>query len=106
LNFILCNFSVDESLTVKLSSVYDLLTINFNDMASPKNYLSPEELMQQYPQVQSLGWCASKIGIFFSSGLLVGYRSGKEYKALILESSFVDLVEFANGVTLKKQIKF
>lgn len=73
-------------------------------MASSQNYLSPEELMHRFPQVESLGWCSSKIGIFFSSGLLIGYRSGKEYKALILESSFIELVEYANGITLKKRI--
>lgn len=73
-------------------------------MAIPNNHLSPEELMKKFPQVASLGWCASKIGIFYSSGLLIGYRSGKEYKALILESSFVELMEYVNGVTMKKQI--
>ncbi len=70
------------------------------------DYLSPEELMNLYPQVKLLGWSSSKIGTFFSSGLLLGYRCGKEYKALILESSFIELIEYTNGVNEKRKIKY
>ncbi len=73
---------------------------------SSSDYLSPEELMNLYPQVKLLGWSSSKIGVFFSSGLLLGYRSGKEYKALILESSFLELIEYTNGVNEKRKIKY
>ncbi|MBI1836451.1 MAG: hypothetical protein HYR91_04210 [Flavobacteriia bacterium] len=70
------------------------------------NYLTPEELMNLYPQVKLLGWSSSKIGTFFSSGLLLGYRCGKEYKALILESSFIELMEYTNLVNDKRRLKF
>lgn len=68
------------------------------------DYYTPDELMQRYPQVKMLGWNSSKIGIFFSSGLLIGYHGGKEKKALILESSFIELIEFANTISVKKQV--
>ncbi len=68
------------------------------------DYYTPEELMERFPQVERLGWNASKIGIFFSSGLLVGHSGRKERKALILESSFIELIEFANTISVKKQV--
>ena len=55
---------------------------------------SPSELVELYPQVNKLGWTATKIGIFFRSGFLVGFLSGKENKALITEESFVKLLQF------------
>lgn len=70
------------------------------------NYLTPQELIHQYPQVQLLGWSSSRVGIFYSSGLLLGHRSGKEYKALILETSFQKLMDYANLVNDKKRISF
>lgn len=69
-----------------------------------QDYYTPEELMQRFPQVKTLGWSSSKIGIFFSSGFLIGYHSGKEKKALILESSFIELIEFTNNIFIKKQV--
>lgn len=71
-----------------------------------RDFLTPEELMQRYPQVITLGWCSSKIGMFYNSGLLIGHRSGRESKALILESSFIELMEYVNQVTEKKHLKF
>ncbi len=73
-------------------------------MATQHDYYTPEELMQRFPQLKMLGWNSSKIGIFFSSGLLIGYHSGKEKKALILESSFIELIEFTNTISVKKQV--
>ncbi len=73
---------------------------------SLSNYLSPEELMNLYPQVKLLGWSSSKVGTFFSSGLLLGYRCGKEYKALILEPSFQELLDYANLVNDKRRIRY
>ncbi len=70
------------------------------------NYLTPQELINLYPQVKLLGWSSSKVGTFFSSGLLLGYRSGKEYKALILEPSFQELMDYANVINDKRRIRY
>lgn len=61
--------------------------------------LTPDQLIHKYSQLEDLGWNASKIGTFFSSGLLLGKR-GKQ-KSYILESSFIDLVGFYNKTILK-----
>lgn len=68
------------------------------------NYLTPDELIQKYPQVKDISWTSSKIGVFFSAGLLLGKICKKEKKALILESSFIELIEYYNHVVLKKQL--
>jgi hypothetical protein len=73
-------------------------------MNAPQDFYTPEELINLYPQVKMIGWTSSKIGIFFSSGLLVGYTCKKEKKALILEASFIELIDFYNAVILKKQL--
>lgn len=67
-------------------------------------YLTPEALMTHYPQVKMFGWNASKIGIFFNSGMLIGYHFGKDKKAMILVSSFIELIEFTNLTLSKKQV--
>lgn len=68
------------------------------------NYFTPEELMQKYPEVKSIGWTSSKLGIFANSGLLIALQHKREKKTLILESSFIELIEFYNSVVLKKQV--
>jgi hypothetical protein len=73
-------------------------------MNAPQDFYTPEELIQRYPQVKMIGWTDTKIGIFFHAGLLIGFQCRKERKALILESSFVELVEYLNHVTLKRQV--
>jgi hypothetical protein len=80
--------------------------LNFDAPAAVCNLLTPEELMEKYEQVLSWGWSASKIGTFFSSGLLLGHRNGKEYKALIIETSFLDLMDYVNIVAIKRQLKY
>ncbi len=71
--------------------------IDLNCKAHEKqNFLTPDELIHEYPQVvDELDWNASKVGIFYSSGLLLGYRNGKEHKALIAEKSFIELLNYA-----------
>lgn len=65
------------------------------------NRLTPEELIRKYPQVETeWDWNASKVGIFFSSGLLLGYRNGREYKALIDESSFQELIDYVTALSM------
>ncbi|WP_343636310.1 hypothetical protein [Fluviicola sp.] len=67
------------------------------------DFYTPDELVHKYPQVvDDLDWNASKIGVFFNAGLLDGYRDGKEYKALINETSFLELVNYATAISLRK----
>lgn len=59
---------------------------------------SPSELVELYPEVQKLGWTAQKIVILCRAGLLVGFLSGKENKAMIYEESFISLIKYVNKV--------
>lgn len=68
------------------------------------DYLTPEELLNRYPQIKALEWGVVKIGKFYTAGLLQGYRCNKENKSLILESSFINLIQFANNVTKEKEL--
>ena len=65
---------------------------------------SPTELLEIYPEVVKLGWSATKIGIFFRAGLLVGFLSGKENKAMITEESFIKLIKFVSEVNSDRNI--
>lgn len=73
-------------------------------MRTTINHYSPAELIELYPNVRKLGWTPTKIGIFFRAGLLVGFASGKENKAMILEESFVKLIKFIGSVNLDRTI--
>ena len=70
----------------------------------PIRLYSPTELLELYPEAAKLGWTATKVGIFFRSGLLVGFVSGKENKAMITEASFVKLLKFVTEVNLDRNI--
>lgn len=65
-------------------------------------HYSPAELVELYPQVSKIGWTPVKIGMMFRCGLFVGYTSGKEKKAMILEESFVDLMKYITYVNKKR----
>ncbi len=71
---------------------------------TPIRHYSPAELLEIYPKAKKIGWTATKIGIFFRSGLLVGFISGKENKAMILEESFVKLIKYTNQVNRDRDI--
>lgn len=73
-------------------------------MSRPILHYSPAELLELYPEATKIGWTAVKIGIFYRSGLLVGYLSGKENKAMILEESFVKLLKYVNEVNRDRDI--
>ena len=70
------------------------------------SHYTPTELIELYPDAKKVGWTPTKIGIMFRCGLLVGFISGKERTSMILEVSFVELMEFYNSVNQKKDIKF
>lgn len=61
-------------------------------------HYTPKELLELYPEAKKLGWTPVKIGIMFRCGLLVGFISGKESSAMILEESFKDLLRYINRV--------
>lgn len=73
-------------------------------MNTEHNYLTPEELIKKYPEVKDIGWTSSKIGVFFSGGLLQGKHCKREKRSLIRESSFIDLIDYYNVVLAKNQI--
>jgi len=72
-------------------------------MSKPCHY-SPSELLELYPKATMIGWTATKIGIFFRAGLLVGFISGKENKALITEESFIKLMRYVTEVNNDRNI--
>lgn len=72
-------------------------------MKRDKHY-TPTELCELYPQVQKIGWTPTKIGVFFRSGLLVGFVSGKSNTSLILESSFIELMRYTNQVNRNRDL--
>jgi hypothetical protein len=88
------------------NSMLDL--INYLDQVSIKRmqllalkdeqhiYYTPLELVEEYPQIADYNWSAIVIGMFFNSGLLIGHRTGKKQRALIVQSSFLDLLGYAD----------
>ncbi len=67
-------------------------------------HYSPSELIELYPQVKKIGWTAMKIGTMFRCGMFVGYLSGKENKAMILEESFIKTMRFVSEVNKDRNI--
>ena len=67
-------------------------------MSKKMLHYSPKELIEMYPQVEKIGWTPQKIGTMFRCGLFVGFFSGKERKAMILESSFIKTLKYVNEV--------
>lgn len=98
-----------ESSFLELMAYFDKVAekkrmATFGSASIRRDYLTPEELIHKYAQVvDELDWNASKVGIFFSSGLLLGYRNGKEYKAMIDETSFRELIDYATGLSIRRK---
>jgi len=92
-----------ETSFLELLEYVDKIAEKKRGISTRRDHLTPEELIHKYPQVvDELDWNASKVGIFFSSGLLLGYRNGRESKALIVEASFLELVDYATVISLKQ----
>ncbi len=85
---------------VSAKRTFSIIPVQLNN-----NYLTPQELSEAYPQIFQLKWSAITIGIFFNSGLLLGHRNGKVYKAMIVESSFIDLMNYVKSIDLKYQVR-
>ena len=67
-------------------------------------HFSPSELIELYPQVKKIGWSAMKIGTMYRCGIFVGYTSGKENKAMILEESFIKALRYVSEVNKDRNI--
>jgi len=67
-------------------------------------HFSPSELIEVYPQVKKIGWSAMKIGTMYRCGRFVGYTSGKENKAMILEESFIKALRYVSEVNKDRNI--
>jgi len=98
---------IQESSFKELVEYYNKVLMKCSiDLESKKHldHLSAEELLVKHPDVITvLHWNASKIGIFFNSGLLRGYRNG-ESRALIQELSFEELIRYANRVNRNRNV--
>lgn len=68
-------------------------------------HYTPTELLELYPDARKIGWTPTKIGIMFRCGLMVGFYSGKERTAMILEASFVKLIKYTNDVNRNRDIE-
>ncbi len=66
--------------------------------------MTPLELYETYPRVIVLGWSPTKIGLFLSSQLLVGYQKGAGRSCYITRMSFLRLMEHANGTLDRRKI--
>lgn len=65
---------------------------NFMDK---NNLYTPQELVNEFPQLAEHGWTSTKLGILFNMGILKGRRVNKT--ALITLESLKKLVEFRNS---------
>lgn len=67
-------------------------------------YLTPAQVIEKYPELQSsFGWTAKEVGIFLKNKLLRGYYNHTLKKSMIDEASIADLVDYVNGqVELQK----
>jgi len=60
-------------------------------------YLTPEEILEKYPEVeQKLGWDKKSLGTFQARGLLDGYYNRNNRVAMIREASLISLIKFYN----------
>lgn len=70
------------------------------------NYLTPAEVIEKYPELESsFGWSAKEIGIFLKSKLLHGYYNHSLKKSMIDESSIEELVDYVNGQVERQKAK-
>jgi hypothetical protein len=82
--------------------VEKMMELNNGKRPLAQNLLTPDELMNRFPNVATIGWDTSKIGVFFKSSLLMGYVAKHDKKALIIEDSFRKLIDYASSNLLKR----
>ena len=68
------------------------------------NYLTVQELIEKYPEVENFNWTPQRLGVFYSGSLLLGKRTTKEGGSLLIaECSFFDLIHYSNQQLDKKK---
>jgi len=65
-------------------------------MEKKKEMYTPQELIDDFPQLKKMGWSASKIGVLYSAKFLTGYYNGKEKKVNISIDSVKRAIDFIN----------
>lgn len=70
---------------------------------TPDEFITPEKALFKYPALSNLHWNSSKIGTFYSCGLLIGYKSRKA--TYIRVDSLLELAQYTNKVMQKDQFK-
>jgi hypothetical protein len=71
-----------------------------------QNYLSAEEILNKYPDVQDkLLWGKSDLGFFLRHKLVKGFYSRNKRKSLIEETSLLQLIAFANKNLEDQKVK-
>lgn len=69
---------------------------------STSNFLTPQELIYRYPQVNKLDWTNDTLTKLYNAGMLEGYSCIDDRQTKILESSFVSLFNYAMRVSKKE----
>lgn len=70
---------------------------------TPDEFITPEKALLKYPALSNLHWNASKIGMFYSCGLLIGYKTRKA--TFIRIDTLLELAEYTNKVLQKDLFK-
>ena len=69
-------------------------------------YLSPEEILIKYPDLQDkLQWGKDDLGFFLRNKLVRGYYNRNKRKSFIEETSLLQLVAFANKNLEQQKVK-
>lgn len=65
----------------------------------PDEFITPEKALLKYPALSNLHWNASKIGTFYSCGLVIGYKTRKA--TYIRIDTLLELAQYTNKVLQK-----
>lgn len=65
---------------------------------SERDLFTPQELVDEYPVLRRIGWNATKLGILYTMGLLVGKPKGR--KVLISLESVKEMIKRRNDINL------
>jgi hypothetical protein len=60
-----------------------------------RGMMTPQQLLNHFPEVKKLGWTSSSLLRFFKAGLLVGYYCDFSDQLLIQIDSFKALIQLA-----------
>ena len=74
------------------------------DFPSKYNLMTPVDLFEAYPSVELNSWTASEIGMFANCSLLISNKKNVGRSCLIVEQSFINLIDYSNGVLEWKKV--